>query len=52
MDANDAHGSPDNITNVTFAKAAKAENQTQGDAKRETLKLLKKVLGDNKLKVK
>lgn len=39
-------GHPDNITNQTFEKAAKAMGQTAEEAKKETLKLLKKQLGD------
>ncbi len=38
---NDDMGNPDNITNVTFAKAAKAEGDDIAKAKHETLKLLK-----------
>ena len=42
---NDDMGNPDNITNETFTKAAKAENQDIKIAKEETLKLLKRELG-------
>jgi hypothetical protein len=38
---NDDMGNKDNITNATFDKAAKAENQDLKPAKEETLKLLK-----------
>jgi hypothetical protein len=37
-------GNPDNITNETFAKAAKAEKQDIAQAKLETLELLKQEL--------
>jgi hypothetical protein len=37
-------GSPKVITNKTFEEAAKAAGQTPEEAKRNTLKLLKKVL--------
>lgn len=44
----DDMGHADNITNKTFDKAAKAWGQTQEEAKKETLKQLKKQLGDGK----
>jgi len=43
---NDDMGHPDNITEQTFVKAAKNMGQTVDEAKKETLKLLKKQLGD------
>ena len=39
-------GHPDNITDETFVKAAKAMGQTVEEAKKETLDLLKKQLGN------
>ena len=41
-------GSPNVITNKTFEAAAKAAGQTAEEAKRNALKLLKKVLKDEK----
>ena len=41
-------GSPKVITNKTFEEAAKAAGQTPEEAKRNTLKLLKKVLKEEK----
>ena len=41
---NDDMGNPDNITNETFAKAAKAEKQDVTKAKLETLDLLQREL--------
>lgn len=38
---NDDMGHPENITNETFVKAAKAENQDSQKAREETYKLLK-----------
>lgn len=43
---NDDMGNPDNITNATFAKAAKAEKQSEAEAKLKTLELLKLELGE------
>lgn len=43
----DDMGDPRNITNKTFEEAAKASNQSVEEAKRETLKLLKKTLGES-----
>lgn len=40
----DDMGHPQNITETTFAAAAKAMGQTIEEAKRETLKLLQKQL--------
>ena len=37
-------GDPKNITNKTFEEAAKAAGETPEEAKRNTLKLLKKIL--------
>ncbi len=37
---NDDMGNPDNITNITFEKAAKAEKQDVVEAKLKTLELL------------
>jgi len=37
-------GDPRNITNKTFEEAAKAAGETPEEAKRNTLKLLKKIL--------
>ena len=42
----DNMGHSGNITNKTFEEAAKAEDQTPEEAKKNTLKLLKKVLGE------
>lgn len=41
----DDMGHPQNITEKTFEEAAKAEGQTLEEAKRNTLALLKKQLG-------
>lgn len=43
---NDDMGHPDNITNTTFDKAAKAEGQTRTEAMMKTLELLKLELGE------
>lgn len=43
----DDMGHPDNITEETFAKAAKAMGQSVEEAKRETLRMLKRQLGEN-----
>lgn len=43
----DDMGHPENIIEKTFEEAAKAEGQTAEEAKRNTLSLLKKQLGDN-----
>ena len=43
---NDNMGDPRNITNKTFEEAAKAAGETPEEAKRNTLKLLKKILKD------
>ncbi len=43
----DNMGDPRNITKKTFKDAAEAMNQTVEEAKKETLKLLKKQLGEN-----
>jgi hypothetical protein len=37
-------GDPKNITNKTFEEAAKAAGETPEEAKRNTFKLLKKIL--------
>lgn len=42
----DDMGHPNNITEETFEKAATAMGQSVDEAKRETLKMLKKQLGD------
>jgi len=42
----DDMGHADNITEKTFEEAAKAEGQTVEEAKRNTLALLKKQLGE------
>lgn len=42
----DAMGHPENITDDTFKKAAAAMGQTVDEAKAETLKLLKKQVGE------
>lgn len=42
----DNMGNPKNITNKTFEEAAVAMGQTPEEAKSETLKLLKKNLGE------
>lgn len=39
-------GNPKNITNKTFEDAAKAADQTPEEAKRNTLELLQKTLGE------
>ncbi len=39
-------GNPKLITDKTFEEAAKAAGQTPEEAKKNTLKLLKKVLGE------
>ena len=39
-------GKKDNITTKSFQKAAKAENTSVDEAKKNTLKLLKKELGE------
>ena len=39
-------GHPQNITDKTFEEAAKAEGQTVDEAKKNTLELLKKQLGE------
>lgn len=41
-------GDPRNITNKTFEEAAKAASETPEEAKRNTLKLLKKILKEEK----
>lgn len=41
----DNMGHPENITNETFEKAAKAENHTVKEGQENTYELLKKVLG-------
>ena len=41
-------GDPKNITDKTFEEAAKAMDQTVEEAKRNTLELLQKVLGERK----
>jgi hypothetical protein len=43
-------GNPDNITNTTFQKAAKASSQDDVEAKMNTLELLKKELDKNQTK--
>lgn len=43
---NDDMGNPKNITDKTFDEAAKASNQSAQDAKKNTLELLKKQLGE------
>ncbi len=45
MDAKDQMGSPDNITDETFEKAAKASSQTAEEAMQNTLDLLKQKIG-------
>ncbi len=42
----DDMGHPENITTQTFEKAARAEGQTVQEAKKKTLELLKKELGE------
>ncbi|MBI4092032.1 MAG: hypothetical protein HY427_02400 [Candidatus Levybacteria bacterium] len=42
----DDMGHPKNITEKTFEEAAKAEGQTVEEAKKNTLALLKKQLGE------
>lgn len=44
--ADDDMGDPNNLTAEDFKKAAAASNQSIEEAKRETLKLLKKELGE------
>lgn len=44
--SDDDMGNADNITTKTFAKAAKASGQSVEEAKKQTLDLLKKELGD------
>ena len=44
----DSMGDPRNITNKTFEEAAKAAEETPEEAKRNALKLLKKVLKEEK----
>ncbi len=41
-------GDPRNITNKTFEEAAKAAGETPEEAKRNALKLLKKILKEEK----
>jgi hypothetical protein len=41
-------GNPDNITNTTFEEAAKAAGQNAQEAKKNTLELLQKTLGQTK----
>lgn len=41
----DDMGNPKNITDKTFEEAAKASNQSMEEAKKNTLELLKKELG-------
>ncbi len=41
-------GNPDNITNKTFEEAAKAAGQNAEEAKKNTLELLQKALGQTK----
>jgi predicted RNase H-like HicB family nuclease len=41
-------GDPRNITNKTFEDAAKAAGETPEEAKKNALKLLKKILKDEK----
>jgi hypothetical protein len=41
-------GNPNNITNKTFQEAAKAAGQSVEEAKRNSLELLKKTLGEKK----
>lgn len=41
----DDMGNPKNITDKTFEEAAKASNQSMEEAKKNTLDLLKKQLG-------
>jgi hypothetical protein len=43
-DPDDSMGSPKNITNKTFEEAAKVAGETPEEAKKNALKLLKKVL--------
>jgi hypothetical protein len=40
-------GNPKNITNKTFEEAAKAAGETPEEAKKNTLELLEKTLGEN-----
>jgi hypothetical protein len=44
----DSMGDPRNITNKTFEEAAKAAEETPEEAKKNALKLLKKVLKEEK----
>jgi hypothetical protein len=44
----DSMGNPKNITNKTFEEAAKAAGETPEEAKKNALKLLKKVLKEEK----
>jgi hypothetical protein len=41
-------GNPDNITNETFEEAAKAAGQNAEEAKKNTLELLQKTVGQKK----
>lgn len=43
----DDMGNADNITTATFEKAAKASGQSVEEAKKQTLEMLKKELGNN-----
>lgn len=42
---NDQMGNPDNITNETIKKAAAASNQTEEEAKKNMIALLKQEIG-------
>lgn len=44
--ADDDMGDPKNITEKTFEEAAKASGQSIEEAKKQTLELLKKQVGD------
>jgi hypothetical protein len=44
--SSDAHGDPANITDEDFAKAATAAGESQEEAMRNTLDLLKEKLGE------
>lgn len=46
MIPDDNMGHPENITDETFEKAAKVEDITPEEAKKNSLKLLKKQLGE------
>ena len=46
----DDMGNPDNITNSTFQKAAKASSQDEKEAKKNTLELLKTEVEKNQTK--